>query len=256
VVQLKEDGIMNREDLRFWEIDFLRGIAIILMIAYHIFYDLNFFEVYDFNLDSILFQIFLFPIGTTFILLVGVSLTLSYNRAKKSLSQDQLIKKFILRGIKIFILGLIITLITFLFLDKGFVIIGVLHCIGISIILSTIFIRYRLLNLCLGILFVIIGIYLQTMTFEFNWLLWLGFIPSNFYTVDYFPLLPWFGIVLIGIFLGNTFYPSYKRKFKIKDFSYIKSVKVFCFLGKNSLLIYFIHQPIIIGLIQLFKFLN
>jgi len=241
---------------RYWEIDLLRGLAIVAMIAYHIFYDLNFFRAYYFDLNSTIFKFFLYPIGTTFLFLVGISLTLSYNKAKESLSQSQLIKKFVFRGFKIFSLGLVISLVTFLFLDEGFIIFGVLHCIGISIILSTFFIRYQLLNLFLGFSFLVIGIFLQTMTFNFSWLLWLGFTPSNFYTVDYFPLLPWFGVILIGIFFGNLLYPDYKRKFKIKDFSYLKPVKMLCFLGKNSLIIYFLHQPIIIGLIQIFRILN
>ena len=247
---------MLKKNERYWEIDLLRGIAIVAMIAYHIFYDLNFFGVYRFYLNSTIFKIFLYPIGTTFLLLVGISLTLSYNRVKKSLSKKQLIKKFVFRGFKIFSLGLIITLVTFLFLDEGFIIFGILHCIGISIILSMFFIRYQLLNLFLGFSFLFIGLFLQTMSFNFSWLLWLGFIPSNFYTVDYFPLLPWFGVILIGIFFGNLLYPNYKRKFKIKDFSYSKPVKMLCFLGKNSLIIYFLHQPIIVGVIQFFKILN
>jgi uncharacterized membrane protein len=80
----------------------------------------------------------------------------------------------------------------------------------------------------------------------------LGFKPSQFYTVDYFPILPWFGVVLIGIFIGNTLYPFNKRRFKIKDISQLKFVKFFCFLGRKSLIIYFLHQPILLLLIHLF----
>lgn len=237
---------------RYWEIDLLRGLAIIAMIIYHIFFDLNFFGVYNFNLNSIFFKIFLYPIGTTFLLLVGISLTLSYNRVKKFLSNRKIIEKFIFRGSKIFFLGLIITLVTFLFLDDGFVVFGVLHCIGLSILFSTVFLRYKLLNLVFGVLFLGLGIFLQTMTFEFNYLFWLGFIPSNFYTVDYFPVLPWFGFVLIGLAFGNSFYSDYQRKFYIKDYSYLRSIKFLSLIGRNSLLIYFLHQPIILILIYSF----
>jgi uncharacterized membrane protein len=82
---------------------------------------------------------------------------------------------------------------------------------------------------------------------------WLGLKPANFYSFDYFPLLPWFGLLLIGIFLGNIFYPNGKRNFKI----FIpegKVANIITFLGKNSLLIYFIHQPIIFFVLLLFGY--
>jgi len=241
---------------RYWEIDFLRGIAIIMMIIYHIFYDINFLNVYNFNLQDFSFKLFLYPIGTIFLLLVGISLTLSYNKSKKDLIKNSLIKKFVFRGLKIFFLGLIITFVTFFYLGQGFVIFGVLHCIGISIILSIIFIRFRFLNLFLGIIFVIFGIVLSYMTFDFNFLLFLGFRPVDFYTVDYFPILPWFGVILFGIGLGNIFYKDYKRNFNLPDLSKLKIVEFLGFLGRNSLIIYFLHQPILLFLIQLFSTLN
>lgn len=238
---------------RFWEIDTLRGIAIIMMVIYHIIYDINFFKVYEINLESPLIILFLYPIGTIFLLLVGISLTLSYSRVEKKYSNQKLIKKFVFRGLKIFCLGLIITIITYFYLDRGFVVFGILHCIGISIIVSYPLLRYRFLNLFLGLVFILFGIFLRLFSFDFNYLLWLGFIPENFYTVDYFPLLPWLGVVLIGIFLGNILYPNYTRKYDLDDYSDIRIVKFLSFLGRYSLFIYFIHQPIIIGFIYLLK---
>lgn len=242
----------NSRYLRFWEIDFFRGIVILMMIIYHILYNIYFFDIYSFNIHSLPFRIFLFPIGTTFLFLVGISLTLSYNKAKKNLSKKRLYLKFFLRGIKIFSLGLVITFFTWIFLEEGFVIFGILHCIGISIILSVFFIRFRFLNLIFGSILFLIGFILRSFTFDFNYLLFLGFIPRNFYTVDYFPLLPWFGVVLFGIGFGNILYPNYKRVFILPDLSDVKIIKFLCFLGRNSLIIYFLHQILIIGLIQLY----
>ena len=244
----------NLESNRFWEIDFFRGIAIILMIFYHIFFDIYFFDLVNFDIHTLSFELFLYPIGTIFLLLVGISLTLSYNRSKIEVSKKQLIKKFFLRGFKVFLLGLIITIVTFFILGDRFIIFGVLHCIGLSIIFSIPFIRYRFSNLFLGLIFVLFGIILKNYTFDFSYLLVFGFRPVNFSTVDFFPIFPWFGVVLIGISLGNFLYPSYKRRFNIPDLSNFKPVKFLGFLGKNSLLIYFLHQPIIVGFICLFTF--
>ena len=243
---------MTKKPFRLWEIDFLRGIAVVMMIVFHFFYDLNFFNIYEIDLHSGPFPLFLYPIGTTFLLLVGISLSLSYSRIKDNENRKQLQLKFILRGSKIFGLGLLITLVTWIYLQDGFVVFGILHCIGLSIIIAYPFLQFKIRNLIIGVLLVSVGVYLKTLTFDFGWLLWLGFRPSQFYTVDYFPILPWFGVVLIGIFIGNTLYPAHKRRFKLKDISQIRFVKLFCFLGRHSLIIYCLHQPIIILLIHLF----
>jgi uncharacterized membrane protein len=237
---------------RFWEIDLLRGIAIIMMIIFHILFDLVFLGIVKINLYSGLNLLFLYSIGTIFLLLVGVSLSLSYSRVMNALSKRQIWLKFIKRGIMIFCLGLIITFFTWFYLGRGFILFGVLHCIGLSIIFSILFLKHRFINLILGAILVFIGVFLKTMVFDFNWFLWLGFVPRGFYTVDYFPILPWFGVVLIGVFIGNILYKDNKRNFYIKDFSSVKFVKLFCFLGRYSLVIYFIHQPVIISLIYLF----
>jgi uncharacterized membrane protein len=233
---------------RFWEIDALRGIAIALMIIFHAVFDLVYFGVYNpeitgFNNLGWLFW-FVFPraIASIFIVLVGVSATLSYNRSAG------FEKKYVSRGIRIFFLGMLITLITAL-LPKGTILFGILHFIGVSTILSMPFVKMRRENLLLGISIILAGAYLQTMRFDFPWLLWLGLMPKNFYTLDYFPLLPWFGFTLMGIFVGNNLYPKAKRNFKIADLS--ERTRLLCFLGRNSLLIYLAHQPVIMLILYL-----
>ncbi|MDO8537931.1 MAG: heparan-alpha-glucosaminide N-acetyltransferase [archaeon] len=231
---------------RFWEIDFLRGIAVILMIVFHFMFDLNFFVNYSFSLYSGT----IFWIGriaaTLFLLLPGIALTLSFHNKKLEF------KDFFLRGIKVFGLGLLITLITFVLFPQGTIWFGILHLIGVSIILGYFFMQRKKLSLAFGILLILLGLFLSQFSFSFPWLLWLGFFPSNFYTFDYFPLLPWFGVFLLGIFLGNQFYANGKRSFKIKEMNDNFSIRLLSFFGRNSLLIYLIHQPILIIVLKLF----
>ena len=236
---------------RFWEIDLLRGIAVIMLIFFHFLYDLNYFNIYKLSLYSGLFIVYVYLGGTLFFILVGISLTLSYSRARKKLAKKELRLKYLQRGLKIFGLGLLITFATWIWPGEGFIVFGALHCIGLSIILAYPFLQFRFQNLLLGIILISMGMILKNFTFNFYWLLWIGFTPASFYTVDYFPLLPWLGVVLIGIFVGNSIYPNYKRKFVLKDFSKYKFIHLFCFLGRHSLLIYLLHQPIIITLIYL-----
>jgi uncharacterized membrane protein len=129
---------------------------------------------------------------------------------------------------------------------------GVLHCIGLSIILAYPLIRFRFPALVLGILCIIVGlVLLTTVTVDYPWLLWLGVVPMNFVTLDYFPLLPWFGVVLIGIFLGNSLYKNNTRTLPLNDYSKFSAICGLCFLGRHSLIIYLLHQLVIIGLLYL-----
>lgn len=235
-------------DKRFWEIDFLRGVAIIGMILFHLFYDLNYFGAYTINAHMGLWLILARMTAATFLLLVGVSLALSHSRATQK-KKGNLGKKYLTRGLKIFSWGLAITVFTWIFLSNDLIIFGVLHLIGVSIILSYPFIRYRYSNLAIGVIIIAIGLYLAEFTFDFYWLVWLGFAPQNFYMLDYFPILPWFGLVLLGIFLGNTLYRNYQRRFNLPDISGSLAGRIFCSMGKHSLIIYLIHQPVLIAIL-------
>jgi len=248
---------------RFWEIDFLRGLAIILMIAYHFIFDLSFFGVYPLNLSSGLLWYLPRIIAGIFIFLVGVSLYLSYTRAEMLgiyKRESDFFIKYLKRGVWIFSLGLIITLATWIFIRADFIIFGILHFIGLSIILQYPFLkynqRYKYLNLVVGLVFIAVGLLLISFTFNFSCLLWLGFVPQSLQTVDYFPLLPWLGVVSLGIFSGGLLYKNYQRRFKIPDISSHLPIRTLDFLGRHSLLIYFIHQPILITLLYFLGVLN
>ncbi|MCX6798699.1 MAG: heparan-alpha-glucosaminide N-acetyltransferase [Candidatus Diapherotrites archaeon] len=237
---------------RFFEVDALRGIAVIAMVCFHTLFDLNFFAGYDFNLqDGALFALGRFA-AIAFVFLAGVSLTLSYNRARKLLNGWRVFQKFFVRGVKILILGLLITAVTFFLFPQEFIVFGVLHLIGVSVIFAFPFIPRKRLALFSGVLLIFAGLILQGLYFDFNYLLWLGFKPAAFYTFDYFPLLPWFGVVLLGIFAGNLFYPHGKRGFSLPDLSSAQPFSFLAALGRKSLLIYFLHQPVLVAAVLLF----
>ena len=150
---------------------------------------------------------------------------------------------------------MLITFITWLFLEEGIILFGILHFIGVSIILAYPFLRFRYINsLLIGVVIILIGLYLRNFTFDSPWMLWLGLRPHDFYTLDYFPVFPWLGVNLIGVSTGNFLYPSYTRKFNIQDVSSYLPVRLGCMFGKKSLFIYLVHQPVLIGLLYLLGF--
>ena len=234
------------EKIRFWEIDFARGIAIIMMIIYHLVFDLNYFGFISVNMYNGFLGIFKKIIAVSFITLVGISLTLTSNLKSN--------KRIIKKGIIVFAFGLLLTLVTFIFIKENTIYFGILHFIGLSIILSIIFLRFFKLNLLIGILLIILGNIVNKINIDFPLLIIFGITFKGFTTLDYFPLLPWFGLILIGIFVGGLLYKNNQRMFKL--FNEPKRLSFLQFLGKRSLVIYLIHQPILISIVYLLRIIK
>ena len=82
----------------------------------------------------------------------------------------------------------------------------------------------------------------------------LGLSGVPFSTFDFFPLIPWSSVVFLGVAVGHWMYPGGERGFDIQK----REIDVFNrfsgfveFLGRNSLLIYLLHQPVLIGVLVL-----
>ena len=191
---------------RYREIDLVRGIAILMMILFHTVFDLYFFRIFPIDIYSGFWRYFALATASLFLLIVGISLTISRARAASTKSGYQLALKFVYRGAVIFMLGLLVTFCTWLFLKEGFIVFGILHLIGISVILSPLFFRFKKWNIVMGLLCIVIGFFFTTRTGPI-WLLPLGIHPATFFSVDYEPIFPWFGVVLIGMGLGEYSVP-------------------------------------------------
>jgi len=240
---------------RFIELDILRGIAIALMIFLHLLWDLDYFGIVPLNHQIYQFQE---VVPLVFFLIVGICLVVGKNKNYSKTPQEQ--KKYdrhlALRGLKIFGFGMVITLVTIIFMPDRPIIFGVLHFIGLSIILSIPFIRLKNYNILFASLLILAGIIVGKYPVENPTVLHLviGLHQANIwrYTIDYFPLVPWFGVILVGIVLGNILYKDNKRRFYMPDLSKYKSFTTLSWVGKHSLAIYLLHQPIISGMLLIF----
>jgi uncharacterized membrane protein len=232
---------------RFWEVDAARGVAIIMMIVYHTTYDLDNLGGYDIHSTTGYWALFADVTAGLFLFLVGVSLAIS--RARTSLTGWHLFSKYLARGLRILAYGVVLTVV-FLALGMGVVAFGILHLIGVSIILAYPFLGLRFTNLVLGTLIFAAGQYIlaQEIYSQSFWLLPFGIIPEGMIMPDYRPLLPWFGVVLIGLFFGNVIYGDGRRPAVLGDKAPVLARPLLP-LGKNSLLIYLVHQPIIIAVL-------
>ncbi|KAF1074665.1 DUF1624 domain-containing protein [Methanogenium sp. MK-MG] len=243
------EEMQERHRARFWEIDTARGIAIMMMVTYHMIYDLVYFGVADIAVTSGFWRAFALTCACTFVFLVGLSLHISRERAmQRGVEGRALVRKYLMRGLFILALGCGITVVTWYVIGGGYILFGILHLIGLSICLAPLFFSLQRKNLIAGVIVLALGL-VMTGTGGPIWLAWLGIHPAGFYSVDYEPLIPWFGLVLLGLGTGAYLYPKGRPLRRITQ-PCPPVTDLLAAAGRHSLLIYIIHQPVLILLMM------
>jgi len=231
--------------IRYPFIDSLRGVAIVLMMAYHFTFDLNYFNVVHFNFNTDIFWLSARSlIVSMFLSLVGVSLYLA--------NVNGLNHKRYWRRIGVLVIcALGVSLASYTMFPKTMIFFGILHFIVVGSLLGVLFVRFYWSNLVVGCGLVVIGILVQLPLFDHSALQWIGLMTHKPATEDYVPLLPWFGVVLIGIFLGRYIYSEPVPDFALRQSNNV-IIRILALGGRHSLIIYMLHQPLFIGILYLF----
>lgn len=230
---------------RYFVLDAIRGIAILNMIVYHAVWDLvHLFGWKWFQADAS--YIWQQSICWTFIFISGFCQSLGRQRLR--------------RGITVLLCGCLVSLVTIIAMPQQPILFGVLTLIGscmlLMIPLDNIFKRCNplagfLTNMAL--FFITRNInqgFLRFGTWKFlklpnSWYrnpltAYLGFPTKIFHSVDYFSLFPWMFLFIAGYFL----YRFMQRK-NLLDWLGHSRIKAVEWLGRHSLVIYVIHQPIV-----------
>jgi uncharacterized membrane protein len=229
------------------------------MVFGHILWDLDYFGLVPMN--NLIYSSLQQTVPPLFFLIVGIGLIVSEKKAESKApgQQKNFYKILFMRGLKILGLGMVLSLVSFILIPDKPVIFGVLHCIGLSIILSIPFLKYRRLNLLFASIILFLGFQVTQIIVNnptiLHFIVGLHQADVWLYTVDYFPLLPWFGICLMGIIIGDILYCGDKRRFRMPDLSKYRPAKMFSWVGQHSLAIYLLHQPIIAGVVSVFALL-
>lgn len=226
--------------------DVLRGVALLAMAVYHFSVDLEMFGLADLGgvSEHPLWVAFARGIAGSFLALVGVSLYLAHGNGIRW-------RGFLRRLAMIVAAAMAITVLSYFFDPEAMIWFGILHCIAVSSVLGLAFLRAPIGVVLLAAALCFAAPYVLTApVFKSPALLWLVLtdepLPSN----DYNPLLPWFGAVLIGIVIARAMLP-YARAgaawAKWQPGSVV--TRGLALAGRHSLLVYLVHQPILIGLV-------
>lgn len=214
---------------RFNIIDQIRGLAIVLMVIFHFAYDLDLFKFVDINFskDIIWFEL---PrvIVFLFLLAMGLSMPLVHHPKVNW-------KKFWPRWTKIAVAAIIISIATYFAFPKNWIYFGTLHCIATASLFSIPFMRIPRISAILGIMLLCAKLFFG---------LTLPWFELSHSSMDYIALFPWVGCVFIGFGL------NYYKFHELTLFSG-RPMRFLEYLGKHSLLIYLIHQPILYSLVYL-----
>lgn len=224
--------------------DELRGVSILSMLGYHLCYDLAvLFGVsgmgWFFSAGAGVWQL---CICGVFLFVAGACC--SYSRSN------------LRRGVRLFLLGMVFTVVTALVMPDQLIVFGLLHFLGVAVLLS-IPCRRLFAHIPPGV-GVVAGLVLFWLTYHVqsgwigispalsvalprglyatNWLCFLGFYNESFASADYFPLLPYLFLFWAGMFFS---------RFRLPAWCYRSRCRALAFLGKHSLAIYLLHQPVI-----------
>lgn len=229
---------------RIWELDAFRGICVLGMLIVHFVYDLTeLYRLVSWQPGDTFAWVQRWG-GVLFLLLSGICVTLG--------------RRSIRRGLIVFGCGLLCTAVTVGMYRLGLsgngiqIYFGVLHCLGVCMILWPVFRRlpwWALLFLGIGI--IVTGLWVfEPMRVSYPWLLPLGIQPGGLITSDYFPLFPNLGFFLLGSALGKTLYRRQQSLLpRVNDRNFLLRFLQLC--GRQSLWIYLLHQPVFSGLFAL-----
>ena len=219
---------------RFDVLDAWRTLAIVLMAAYHFLYDLYIFGVISADrLFSAPLNVLERFICCSFILLAGASARFSRNNLR--------------HGLIVLGAGLVV--------EIGAAVAGQTIRFGVLMLLGSSMVLWHFLGKGLqklpgwsvaagsGVLFFAARWWTGRTAVYVPWLYPLGFTAPGFYSADYFPLLPWFFLFLIGTALGGWCLAHRENRLLA-----VRLPGVLTWPGRHSLIIYVLHQPVLYGI--------
>ena len=232
------------ENQRIELIDLLRGLAVIAMTVFHFTFDLELFGVLE---QGFMWQAewvyFARSIAGSFLMLAGVSLFLANSKGVNLMHWGK-------RVLKIVAAAGLITIATWFAIPDAFIFFGILHMIAFGSVVGLVFLRFPWwVTLAAAVGVFVLRAFGRTEILDAPFWWWTGLSQYTPNSVDYVPAFPWFGMVLLGIalaqILNGSAFMEIARSMKLSH-PVASAIK---FLGRNSLVYYLLHQPVMIALL-------
>ena len=217
--------------MRIDELDSLRATALVMMLVSNFVTNLNHFGIMNTETSDQWWWLARIA-ASLFVGISGVSYFLAHRLEYDFIKTSG-------RTQRLIFWAFVITIITYIFEPSAYVRFGVLHLLALASIVAFPVARKPEFALGIGLILLIIPLSSNSN------LVWLGLRETGFIAVDYFPLNPWLGIFFIGLALASRIYPEGK------PLTEIQWPEKWLWFGRNTLTIYVIHQPILIGLLIL-----
>lgn len=224
-------------------VDVARGWAISGVVLYHLVWDLAFLGITGPDLAANpIWIVFGRTLAGSFLFLAGFSLVLA-NRHRVGG------EKYFRRLFKIVAAAAAITLVTWIAFPNAFVFFGILHAIAFGTIVGYFLLRARpWVTATFGFLVLLAPRLFRSTVFDNRWVAWIGFSETPPASNDFVPVFPWIGIFLLGIALARAINVD-SLGANAKRSAGANAAAPMAWLGRRSLAIYLIHQPVLLAIL-------
>ena len=219
------------------------------MVCFHIVFDLQMFGHLPFG--TTLHPVFYWHarlVAGSFLFLAGVSLWLAHGQGIRW-------PAFWRRWIKLVAAAALVTVATYVALPEYFVYFGILHCIAASSLIGLLALRLPAAAVAaLGAVIMVASYILPDPAFNAPLLRFIGLATEPAMTVDFEPLFPWVGPFLLGLASAKwASAPGLLHRLALSDTPVLRRL---AWPGQHSLVVYLVHQPILIALIWVASYLS
>ncbi len=227
---------------RLWEIDAVRGCAVLAMFAFHFAWDWAYVNGGALGYSS---RFYSGAIATTFITLLGVSISLDRGRVRRA--GGSLLRRTAWRVALLGGSAALVTTFTWLVMPGEFVYFGILHLLAVCTLLVGLTAGLGTwVNALLGLAILVLGWSgLLAGPAPHELLSFVGWWAPRA-SIDWYPLAPWAGFAFLGYAAGQTLYPGGRRRWSLPDWS--RPTAPLRFLGRHALPLYLVHQLVLFPL--------